>query len=158
MSKLKLAVFMLYSLIIAGAVFFVTNSYLADPHGAVITEKSPIVYNTVERDVYSMPLEDLQNDAQCLYTGFPGLDIVSVGNYNYMLSASLCERRWQKVVTIKARDSPRNIIAGGPFIDNRLNRGAWAQYYRLYGRIGLGGGVLLCRDYAVVQGGVALVW
>jgi hypothetical protein len=158
MNKVKTVIFILYSVILAAAAFFLAGYLRADPQGVVITDKTPVEFNIIERDVRSMSLDDLQNDAQCLYTGFPGLDIVSVGNRDYMLSASLCERRWQKVVTIKARDSPRNIIMGGPFIDNSLRSGAWAQYYKLYGRVGFGGGVLLCRDYAVVQGGVAWMW
>jgi len=158
MRKIKLGLFLIYSILLAAGAFSLAEYLRADPQGSVITDKTPVEFNIIERDVYSMPLDDLQNNVQCLYTGFPGLDIVSVGKSDYMLSASLCERRWQKVVTIKARDSPRNIIMGGPFIDNSLRSGAWAQYYKLYGRIGFGGGVLLCRDYAVVHGGVAWMW
>jgi len=158
MSKIKLTLFLLYSVILAAAAFSLANYFRADPKGPIITDKTPIEYNTVNRDIYTMSTQDIQNDLQCFYTGFPQLDIHSVGNSDYVLTASLCERKWQKVVNIRPRDSPRNIIIGGPFIDNSLRSGAWAQYYKLYGRIGFGGGLLLCRDYAVVQGGIAWMW
>jgi len=158
MSRLKVSLFLTYSLILAVSAYSLAEYLRADLGEPVITEKTKIEYNTIYRDVNTMSSQDMQNNLQCFYTGFPQLDIQSVGNSDYVLSASLCERKWQKVVNIRPRDSPRNIIMGGPFIDNSLRSGAWAQYYKLYGRIGFGGGVLLCRDYVVVQGGVAWLW
>lgn len=158
MSKIKLSIFILYSMLLAGGVFSLAEYLREDPREPVITDKTPIESNVVQKNPYDMKIEDLQADALCLYTGFPSLGIQSIGKDDYMLTASLCERRWQKVVNIKARDSPRNMIIGGPFIDTRLRYGAWAQYYKLYGNFGFGGGVSLCRDYAQIQGGVAWLW
>jgi len=158
MGKIKLFLFIIYSVILAGAAFSLAEYLRADPREPVITDKTPVESNQIAKNPEIMPVKDMQADLQCFYTGFPALDIQSVGKDDYMLTASLCERRWQKVVNIKARDSPKNMIIGGPFIDTSLRTGAWAQYYRLYGRIGFGGGVLLCRDYSVIQGGVAWIW
>ena len=158
MSKLKLTLFILYSALLAGGVFSLAEYIRADHGGHVITDKTPVESNIINKDPYRMTLEELQSDADCLYTGFPDIDIQSVGKDDYMLSASLCDRKWQRLVNIRPRDSPKNIVFGGVFLDSRLRTGAWGQYYRLYGNIGFGGGVSLCRDYTIVQGGVALVW
>jgi len=158
MSKIKLSIFIVYSILLAGAAYSLAIYLHTDPRETVITDKTPVKSNVIKKDPYKMRIEDLQADAQCLYSGFPDLGIQSIGKGDYMLTASLCERRWQKVVNIKARDSPRNMIIGGPFIDTRLRSGAWVQYYKLYGNFGFGGGVSLCRDYAQVQGGVAWLW
>jgi hypothetical protein len=128
MGKIKFMLFVFYSLFIAGAAFSLANYLIVDPHGPVVTDKTPIESNVVQKNPYTMPMEYVQNDLQCFYTGFPALDIQSVGKDDYMLSASLCERRWQKVVNIKARDSPRNMVIGGVSIDTGLRTGAWAQY------------------------------
>lgn len=154
----KILLFIVYSVLLAAGVYSLTEYIRVDPKGPVITDKTPVESNVIQKNPYDMRLADLQADAQCLYTGFPDLGIQSVGKDDYMLTASLCERRWQKLVNIKPRDSPRNMVIGGPFIDTRLRTGAWAQYYKLYGNFGFGGGVLLCRDYAVIQGGVAWLW
>jgi hypothetical protein len=158
MNKLKLSLFLIYSILLAGAAFSLAEYLRTDPHDPVITDKTPIESNQIAKNPEIMPLKDIQADLQCFYTGFPALDIQSVGKDDYMLSASLCDRRWQKVVNIKARDSPHNMIIGGPFIDSEFRLGAWVQYYRLYGRFGLGGGISLCQGYMQAQGGVAWMW
>lgn len=155
-NRIKSILFIGYTVlvIIASILFYI---WLAgDPEPGTITQ-GPIQYNTIAKDPYKMPLEDLQNDLQCFYNGFPLLGIQSTGGDEYMLSASLCERKWQRLVNIRPRDSP-NVIIVGTFIDSQLRIGGKVDYYRFYGKFGFGGGVMASNGYINLNGGVAYKW
>lgn len=153
--KLKSILFVLYTF----AILFVGyNLFHPTDSETQITDKTPVQSNIIERDPYKLPPDICSNELNCYYTANPLIDIKSVGSNDYMLSASLCERRWQKLVNIKPRDSPRNMIIVGPYIDKDLRVGAWGQYYRLYGSVGFGGGFVLSQGYAAAQGGLMYMW
>jgi len=131
---------------------------LADP-GVVEIKTTEVRYNTIERDISALPLQELQRELLCYWNATPSLDIKHDSGNIYSLSAGLCERNWSKTAYIRARDSPRNMILAGPFIDSRFNPGAHIQYYRLFGgRFGIGGGMGICQEYVQLSGGLLFMW
>ena len=122
-------------LLIITVVLIMHSCFQPDP---VVITKTETKYNTIYRDANSMTPEE----KQCYYTGIPTLDIAKGNGYEYVLSAGLCERKWQKVVKItpSARDSPNNLVTAGLIINNQGATGGQVQYYRLFGPVGIGGG------------------
>jgi hypothetical protein len=155
MNRFKALLLILYTILI---VFVVRFLFAPQSEGGQITDKTPVQSNIIERDYSSLDLQICKADLTRYDTETPYIDIQSAGNGDYMLKASLCERRWQKLVNIKPRDSPRNMTIAGPYIDTSLRVGAWGQYYRLYGKFGLGGGFMLSQGFGALQGGVLYMW
>jgi len=156
MNRIKFSLFIAYSVILIALVVFICRKWFApDPVEIKTTE---IKYNTVLKDTSKMQVSELQAELDCYYTGFPQLDIKKGGGNDYVLTASLCERKWQTIATIRPRDSPRNLVIAGPLITIRGTPGVWAQYYRLFGKFGLGGGVSLYQENIIAQGGLLYMW
>lgn len=157
MSKLKTTIIIIYSSLVAASAVLLTI-YFIDPPGDPVISQGGIKTQIIYRDVNSMPDNAIRDGLNSYYTAPPELDIQFIDGNEYLLTAGLCERKWQKTAKIesRSRDSPRNLVVGGVFVDSRLRAGAWGQYYKLYGKVGFGGGVSLCRDYTIVQ--VAILW
>ena len=155
MGKIKIFLLILYSAIIAAASIAFYVWLAGDPEPGKIT-LGPVEYNTIKKDPYKMTLDDIQSDLQCFYNGFPLLDMIQAGGDNYMLSASLCERKWQRLVNIRPRDSPRNLIIIGSFVDSELHIGGKVEYYRFYGNFGIGGGLAAADKY--IQGNIGVAY
>jgi hypothetical protein len=137
---------------------FLAGWRLADP-GVVEVKTTEVRYNTVERDISAVPLQELQRELLCYWNAFPLLDIRHESGNLYTLSAGLCERNWSKKAYIRPRDSPRNMIIAGPSIDSRFNPGAQLKYYRIFsGRVGLGGGAGINQEYVQISGGLLFMW
>lgn len=155
MTRIKFLI-ILYSLVLACLVVFICRKWFApDPVEIKTTE---VKYNTIIKDTSKMQVSELQAELDCYYTATPYLDIKKGGGNDYVLSASLCEREWQKVATIRPRDPPKNMIIVGSLITMQGVPGAWAQYYRLFGKFGFGGGVSVCQNYAQAQAGILWMW
>jgi hypothetical protein len=156
MGRLKFILFMFYTILIAVITVAICRKCLMpDP---VVIKTTETKYNTVYKDTSKMQVYELQAELDCYYHATPELDIKKGGGNDYVLSASLCEREWQKIATVRPREPPRNMIITGPLISTRGGVGAWAQYYRLYGQFGFGGGISLCQDSAQAQAGVLWMW
>lgn len=156
--KIKAAILVVYSLII-----FISGWLLSmrcsKPDVPVITE-GKTEYNTVDKNPEQMPYAEVLSALNHYYNDIPGLDIVHIWDNNYMLTASLYERKWQKMATIQSRcrDSPRNLILANMVISSRLTLGVSAQYYYFITQyIGFGGGLsYFPNDSIQASGGVAL--
>jgi hypothetical protein len=129
-----------------------------EPVEVKITEKE-VVTNTIVKDPHKIPYEEAMADLYCFYTGFPTLAINHTGKDEYLMTASLCERRWQKQVSIETiRKQYQNMIIAGAFFDSEMRLGVRTEYYRFYGRFGFGGGLSLAQGYGSLSGGVAFRW
>lgn len=156
MSRLKILGFCIWSVLLVAGVILLMR-YIGKPEPAVIT-KGRVEYNTIERDPGKLPPDQVRQELSCYYTAEPLLDIDYNNDYEYTLKAGLCDREWSRKVQIRPRDSPRNMVIVSGLINTRLVPGASVQYYKLYGKVGFGGGVSLCRDSALAQAGVLWMW
>lgn len=132
--------------------------YLQEPKIVTITQ-TEVVTNTITRNISDMSCEDVKADLLCYYTSPPLLDIKHLSGDNFMLSAELCERTWSKHANIKI--PPKlysHMITGGIFFDSGMNPGIYSQYYRLFGRMGIGGGLAFAPGYAQITAGGIFLW
>ena len=117
----------------------------SEPVEVKITEKE-VVTNTIVKDPHKIPYEEAMSDLNCFYTGFPTLAINHMGKDEYLMTASLCERKWQRQTTIKSVSKTyQNMIIAGAFFDSEMRLGIRSEYYRFYGRFGFGGGLSYTR-------------
>lgn len=148
----------LSSLIIAFTVGWILSYYLREPEIVTIYEK-PIIANTIDKDPYKIPYSEAMSDLNCFYTGFPTLTINHIEGDEYLQSASLCERKWQRQTTIKSVSKQYNhMVIAGLFFDSEMRLGFQGQYYRMFGRFGFGGGLAWTQGYGSVSAGVVLGW
>lgn len=108
--------------------------------------KHDIKTNYIDKDVYNMPYTEAMEALSCFYTAFYDIDIKQSSGDEYLLTSKLCDREASRVISIRQKQY-NNIITGGIFIDNDLNRGLRADYLRLYGRFVIGGGIMGCSEY-----------
>lgn len=158
MNRLRVILFGIYNLLLIVAVVLVVRACFIPAQEPVVITRDEVRYNTIERDPGKLAPDQVRQELQCYYTSEPLLDIDYNTDGEYTLKAGLCDREWSRKVSIRPRDSPRNMVIAGPLISIRGGVGAWGQYYRLYGRFGIGGGVSLCRDSALAQAGVLWMW
>lgn len=132
--------------------------YFQEPRIVTITQ-TEIVTNTIARNISDMSVEQLRKEIECYYTSPPLLDIKYLSGDNFLLSAELCERKWQKHANIKIPAKKySHLVAGGIFFDSEMNPGVYSQYYKLYGRIGFGGGIAFSPGYLQVMAGGVILW
>lgn len=152
---MKKIMFYVVSLVIAFCLGGIITYKNMTPEKVIITEEK-IKYNTISKKVESMPMDELRFDLNCFYSGIPALSVKYVDGDEYLMSAELCQRKWNRKVSIKIPSKDyRNLIIGGLFFDSNLRLGANAQYYRMYGSFGIGGGVSITQSYGSVQTGIA---
>jgi len=155
---MKTKVFILLSLILAFIAGGVTSFIYKEPRVVTIKEYD-LKYNTITKNINDISCKEAKEDLYCFYTGFPTLSIKHLQDEEYILSSSLCERQWHKRVDINVITKRyRNMIIGGVMLDNSLNRGLNVQYYRFFGRMGVGGGVSMSQGSGQITGGVAWLW
>lgn len=125
----------------------------------VVVYQDKIITNTITKNVNDMSCEEAKADLYCFYTGFPTLSINHLQGDEYLQTASLCERKWQRQTTIKSvSKSYRNMIIAGLFFDSGMRLGFKTEYYRFYGRFGFGGGLAWSQGYGFLNGGVVFRW
>jgi hypothetical protein len=125
----------------------------------VIVYQDKIITNTITKNVNDMSCEEAKSDLYCFYTGFPTLEIDNIGEDEYIQTASLCERKWQRQTTIKSVSKQfKNMVIASTFFDSEMRIGAKAEYYRFFGRFGVGGGLSITQGYGSINGGVAWQW
>lgn len=154
--KLRIVCFAVWNLLLIVVVVILMRSCFApDP---VVLIKKEIQYNTVYKNTNSMTIDELRSELECFYKTPPELDIKQGGGADYVLSAGLCQRKWQRVVTITPR-AYRNIVIVGGSVSSKMEPGGSVQYYRLFGKFGAGGGCGLSRDGpSFVQAGILYMW
>lgn len=156
MTRLKIAGFCVWNaLLVIAVVLLMRSCFAPDP---VVLIKKEIQYNTIYKNTNSMTINELRSELDCYYKSPPELDIKKGGGFDYVLSAGLCDRKWQRVVTIVPQ-AYRNIIIVSGLASSRLEPGGSVQYYRLFGKFGAGGGCGLTRDGpAYAQAGALYMW
>lgn len=156
MTFVRAFIFCLYNLLLITAVVLVMRACFTPVVDPVVVTRKEIRYNTVYRD--RVTPEEQHQALLCYDQGVPELDIQQGTGSEFVLSAGLCERKWQRVVNIQPRGVRNMVIASGMF-NSRLMPGASVQYYRLFGKFGAGGGYGLCRDGpSFVQAGILYMW
>ena len=150
--------FILFALIISFIAGYRISYYIRDPK-IVTVYQDKIITNTITKNVNDMSCEEAKADLFCFYTGFPTLAINHIEGDEYLQSASLCERKWSRQTTIESVSKAyRNMVIAGVFFDSQMRLGFQSQYYRFYGRFGIGGGLAWTQGYGQINGGIAFVW
>jgi hypothetical protein len=144
--------------VIAFGLGWILSYKFRTPTEVVIT-KDKIVANTINKNIGNMTDEEKVKDLQCFYTATPGLDIRHIQDDEYDLTAYLCEREWSRKVKIETiAKQYRNLIILNTFFDSNFKIGLNTQYYKMFGRFGVGGGVSFTQGYAAIQAGVLMQW
>lgn len=138
--------------LLAFIVGWITALKCNPPLPPTVIEKEVIKYNKITKKV-SAECPELE----CYYTAVPGLDITFLQDDEYQLDASLCERKWNRKIRIGYQQY-KNIIIGGLSYDMELRPGGNVQYYRMFGRVGFGGGISAASGYGNLQAGMLFQW
>ena len=134
------------------------HDYFNTPPDPIIIPH-PISAPPVDIDVNTLDCDNAKARLQCFYTAQPELEIKHLEKDQYLMEARLCERNWNRLVDItQGEESYKHLIIFGPFINKDLLIGGSLQYYRFWGRLGLGGEVGIIPQPAQLNhigGGVA---
>lgn len=132
--------------------------YIQEPKVVTITEEK-IVSNTIEKKVEDLSCKQAKDELQCYYTDYPELEIKFLSEDTFLISAALCERKWYKYADIRIPSKKyRNMIISGVFIDSGMNSGVYTHYYRMFGRVGAGGGLAISPEYVQLNIGASFLW
>ena len=146
------------TIFISFALGYGLSFYIQEPEIVTITQ-TEVRTNTITRNVADMSCKDAREELNCYYTAKPFLDIKHISGDDFTLSAQLCERKWFKNAKIQIpRKEYRNMAIGGVFFDSELNPGIYSQYYRIFGRFGIGGGAAFAPGYAQITAGGVFLW
>ena len=148
--------FSIIKYVVIAAVFFGSGyitSYKFGGHDKPIIKEGAIVYTTVGKDVYKMTDGEKNTDLTHFYADKPTLDIVHNSGDDYTMTAGLYLRTWSRPVTITT-EKPRNMVIGSVIFNTKLSAGAMVQYYRMFGRMGFGGGIGVTLTDQFLSGGM----
>jgi hypothetical protein len=125
----------------------------------VTVVQDKIITKTINRNIKDMTCQEAKTDLLCFYSGIPELEIKHLKDDEYLQTAALCERSWQRKTKIKSISKQyKNIIICGIFVDFSQKYGLNAQYYHFWNNIGIGGGVSMSSGNFSLNGGVAWAW
>ena len=145
------------ALIITFSLGWILSWHFREPKKAEIIP-GKVIYNTIPVPIHLTEAEARQ-ELTCYDLMAPTLGIKQISDDKYELNASLCKREWHEEVSIKIRTPEyNNLIIAGVFYDSQLHPGFYTQYYRMFGRFGIGGGVNIALGYIAVNAGVAYKW
>ena len=155
MKKIFISIIVLIITFFAG---WLASYQFRDPEVVTITQDK-IITQVIEKDVSQMSINELQSALDCFYKDLPILSVNHMSGDEYLLSAALCERKWHRNVEIKVRSPAyKNIISTGLFLDSELRTGFYSNYYRLFGRVGFGGGIEFTSGYGQIKIGGVWLW
>lgn len=155
---MKKLLFVIIALIISFFSGWIASYQFRDSHVITITQDK-IITQVIEKDVSRMSTNELQSALDRFYKDLPALSINHTEGNKYLLSAALCDRKWHRNIKIKIRSPTyRNIVLTGLFYDSEMKVGIYSDYYRLFGRFGVGGGFSLTAGYGQIKIGGIWLW